>query len=314
MEDAMMGSHRLKVSVALVLLLLLLGSGAIGNVSAQTPPGWGGGGKGYEISLDRTVKHGGQASGSIKSTVEEPDWYAALTQSFQADGFRGKRFRLSAYVKSKDVHNSAALWMRIESIDGAGNYCVTLDHMKDRPINGTNDWKRCEIVLDVPNEDVARIVFGALLAGKGQIWVDDFKFETVDRSVKTTGQVREPVLGNHALPMGLPKEPSNLDFEHVEPRPAAATAREPARDAGAAKAAKQAGEILKSALGAADQVKDEPRRAFALMMVGTAQARSGERDGAAKTFTQAVYTANAITHADPARAQGRKGMTLMYLA
>jgi hypothetical protein len=120
---------------------------------------------------------------------------------------------MTAYVKSKDVENMAGLWMRVESIDGKGNYCLSTDMMGDRPIKGTNDWKQYEVVLDVPDEDSAQIFFGVLLFGKGQVWVDDFKFEVVDKTVKTTGGVREPVKGKHELSKGLPKEPKNLDFE-----------------------------------------------------------------------------------------------------
>jgi RNA polymerase sigma factor (sigma-70 family) len=180
--------------------------------SGKLPPGWGGGGTGYEVTVDRTAKHGGQASGSIKSTATNPDWYAALTQAFKADEFRGKRLRLTAYLKSKDVESSAALWMRIESIDGNGRYCLSLDHMGDRPIKGTSDWRQYEVILDVP-QDPAQITFGALLAGKGQLWVDDFRFEAVNQTVKTTGQVREPARNNYALPKSLPKQPRNVDFE-----------------------------------------------------------------------------------------------------
>ena len=67
--------------------------------------------------------------------------------------------------------------------------------------------------MDVPNEDSGQIFFGASLAGKGHVWVDDFKLEAVDKTVKTTGRVREPVKSKHELPKGLPKEPKNLDFE-----------------------------------------------------------------------------------------------------
>ena len=209
-----MCTYESKVVGALMLTGLLLVSGNTGNVHADFPAGWGGGGSGdYELSVDTTVKHGGKASGSIKSTTTEPTWYGAFTQAFKPDDYRGKRLRMTAYVKSKDVANSAALWMRIEAIDGMGNYCLSLDHMGDRPIKGTNDWKEYEVVLDVPNQASAQIFFGVMLAGKGQVWVDDFKFEAVDKAVKTTGRGREPVKSKHELSKGLPKEPKNLDFE-----------------------------------------------------------------------------------------------------
>jgi RNA polymerase sigma factor (sigma-70 family) len=184
-----------------------------GSVGNQFPAGWGGGGEDYEIRVDRTVKHGGKASGSVKSIATRPTWYGALTQAIKADDFRGRRLRMTAYVKSRDVEGSAGLWMRIEGIDAKGNYSLSDDYMGSRPIKGTSDWKQYEVVLDVPQEGFAQICFGALLAGKGQVWVDDFKLEAVDKAVQTTGTAHQPVKGKHELAQKLPKKPRNLDFE-----------------------------------------------------------------------------------------------------
>ena len=63
---------------------------------------------------------------------------------------------------------------------------LSFDNMSDRPIVGTTDWKKYDIVLDVPN-NASNIAFGALLSGTGQIWFEKLTFEIVDTSVKTTG-------------------------------------------------------------------------------------------------------------------------------
>lgn len=80
--------------------------------------------------------------------------------------------------------------------------------MQTRPIKGSIDWARHEIVLDVPKES-GDIAFGVLLAGTGQVWVDDFRFEVVGNDVPTTG-------GNPGQPPRrpeAPEQPANLDFE-----------------------------------------------------------------------------------------------------
>jgi RNA polymerase sigma factor (sigma-70 family) len=185
----------------------------------EFPAGWGGGGgKDYEIRVDRTVRHGGKASGSIKSFTRRPLWYGALTQAFKADRFRGRRLRMTAYVKSRDVENSAGLWMRVEGSDGKGNYSVSSDLMRTR-IKGTTDWKQYEVVLDVPKEGAAAIYFGVMLAGKGQVWADDFKFEAVGEDVKTTGGRVETGKAPGGPLKRLPTDPRNLDFEQPSPEP-----------------------------------------------------------------------------------------------
>ncbi len=152
----------------------------------------------YEFSVDKSVAHGGKASGLLKSRSAEAKAFGALSQSIKADDYRGKRLRLSGYVRADGVIGWAGLWMRVDA-PKAGQP-IALDNMHERPIKGTSDWVRYEVVLDV-SSDAAIIVFGALLDGAGQIWVDDLKLEIVDTSVATTGwQTRE-------------RQPQNLDFE-----------------------------------------------------------------------------------------------------
>ena len=136
-----------------------------------------------------------------------------MTQAINADKFRGRRLRITAYVKSKDVKNSAGLWIRMEAHDGKGHYSISSDLLGDRSIKGTNDWKQHEVVIDVPKEGTAIIYFGALLVGKGQIWVDDFQFEIVGNDVKTTAKVGETGKATAEPAQGLQTVPRNLGFE-----------------------------------------------------------------------------------------------------
>ncbi len=69
--------------------------------------------------------------------------------------------------------------------------------MVNRPIRGTTNWTKCEIIMDVP-ENAGNISYGALLHGSGQIWFDNLVFETVKPA---------PVIEARL------KEPTNLNFE-----------------------------------------------------------------------------------------------------
>ena len=169
----------------------------------ETPKGWfraGSHPKEYEMALDHAVTHGGKASASLKSVVLETSGFGTLMQTFKADAHRGQRVRLSGYLLSKDVSDWAGLWMRV---DGPKNEVLAFDNMQDRAIKGTGDWQKCEIVLDVP-EEAQEIAFGLLLTGRGQVWMDDLKFEAVGKDVPTTGG---------GLNQRAPQGPKNLDFE-----------------------------------------------------------------------------------------------------
>ena len=166
----------------------------------ETPKGWyrtGASPQDYDMSVDRKVIHSGKASATLKSIAVKPMGFGALMQSFDAGAFRGKRVRMSGYVRSKDVARGAGMLMRVDG-PKTGTH-LAFDNMGDRPIRGTKDWTRYVIVLDVPEEAVS-IAFGALLTGAGQIWIDDLQFEIVGKDTATTSNIMTP------------NEPRNLDF------------------------------------------------------------------------------------------------------
>ncbi|HMW33435.1 MAG TPA: AraC family transcriptional regulator, partial [bacterium] len=74
------------------------------------------------------------------------------------------------------------------------------DFMYDRPIKGTIEWKKQEVVIQIP-VDAERIFYGVWLEGKGKIWVDDFVIEIVGEETPITA-------GRRIL-----KRPRNLNLE-----------------------------------------------------------------------------------------------------
>jgi len=124
-------------------------------------------------------------------------------QSVDASPYRGKRLRMTAFVKSLDVAAWAGLWMRV---DGPGGV-LAFDNMSTRPIKGKTEWAQYSVVLDVP--DTAKLVaFGVLVQGSGSVSIDDFAFETVGTDIPTTGRHLPEIPGPD-----LPKSPQNLSFE-----------------------------------------------------------------------------------------------------
>jgi RNA polymerase sigma factor (sigma-70 family) len=175
------------------------------------PKGWWGGAAKrdeYEAGTDRQVFHGGKASGYVEMKDVGDEDFGTLAQSFKADDYRGKRLRLSAWLKTKDVAGGAALWMRVDGEDKT----LSFDNMEKRRVKGSNDWAKYEIVLDVPAAS-KDITFGLLLAGKGRAWVDDFKFEIVDDKVKSTNILEQEIPIKRPDGAEVPDKPRNLDFE-----------------------------------------------------------------------------------------------------
>lgn len=155
----------------------------------------------YKMGIDRENVHKGRASAFLKSvTVQSHGEFATMMQQFKAEKYLGKRIKLSGFIKSKDVDGFCGFWMRVD--DSLGDV-LQFDNMSDRPIVGNNEWNHYHIVLDVP-ENSAVIAFGVLLSGNGQVWIDELKFEEVDKQTPTT---------NIDFSADLLDEPVNLSFE-----------------------------------------------------------------------------------------------------
>ena len=134
----------------------------------------------YVITVDTSTKHEGNASTSIKfGCGNDEDSWTALFQAIAADDYRGKRVRLTGWLRTADATHGG-FFMRVDT-----DRAVALDNMNNRPIKGTTDWKMYSIVLDVPTA-ATKIEFGPILGGKGQLWADDFKLDIVDNSIPST--------------------------------------------------------------------------------------------------------------------------------
>ena len=169
----------------------------------KPPKGWfvaGSHPREYVASVDREMFRSGSGSAHFESAVLKTGGFGTLMQVFQAGDFRGKRVRMSGYVRSREVQDWAALWMRV---DGPKGKSLAFDNMQDRPIKATTDWTKYEIVLDVPTE-AEQIVYGVLLSGRGDVWMDDIKFDIVAKDVSATKE---------KVPNQIPDAPVNLDFE-----------------------------------------------------------------------------------------------------
>jgi len=157
----------------------------------------------YELGIDTKVAYHGKNSGYLKAKVVEPKGFGTMMQMFKANDYLNKRMRFSAVVKSGGIESWAGLWMRI---DGPTQRPLGFDNMQNRPIKGTTDWQKYEVVLDVSPESV-NIAFGVLLEGKGQVWLSEMQFEEVGDDVPTTS------LEGHGE---FPDKPGNLDFAEDE--------------------------------------------------------------------------------------------------
>jgi hypothetical protein len=168
---------------------------------ADAPAGWiiaGSSPKDYLFAADTENAVDGRRSASIAAKAgASAAGFGTLMQTIAADDYRGGRWRLSAHLRTENVAR-AQMWMRI---DGPDRKVLGFDNMEMRPIVGTTNWTRYEIVLDVPSDSID-IAFGFVLGQAGKVWADGFKLEKVPLSVALT-----------ARGAARPRAPVNAGFE-----------------------------------------------------------------------------------------------------
>jgi len=191
-----------KVCMAMIVGILTMNSLPI--IAADTlPNGWfkaGSNPSDYKMGIDKDISFDGNKSAFIESDSADSKGFGTMMQSASVEDYRGKRVRLTVYIKTQDVSNWTGGWFRI---DGNQKKPLAFDNMKNRPINKTRDWSKYTMVLDVANEATS-MAYGVLLAGNGKVWFDNLSFEIVDKST--------PVTDFYAIK--VQKKAKNLSFEN----------------------------------------------------------------------------------------------------
>lgn len=143
--------------------------------------------KDFLFTTDTAATHTGQPSTLLGCVKKDVVGFGTVMRNQPAKAFLGKRVRMSAWVKAENVEKWAGLWLRVDGL----NKELAFDNMGKRPIKGTLDWQRYDVVLDVAPE-AQSLAFGILLDGPGHVWLDDLRFEIVDTSVAITDTAGGP--------------------------------------------------------------------------------------------------------------------------
>jgi hypothetical protein len=136
----------------------------------------------YRIGVDPQVKHMGRPALSVRSESQQTQVDAGMALQY-AQGYRGKRVRLSANVRVAAADGWGGLLLQ------AGGEAIRFIDAAEIPFGaggrGNADWAPMSVVVDVPS-DAKSVSMGLVLVGNGQVWASDMKFEVVDAAVPLT--------------------------------------------------------------------------------------------------------------------------------
>ena len=160
----------------------------------KLPDQWAQMGTGYILKTDTLEKRSGDAAILIESPQEKRgSSFGSVAYTIPVN-YEGKEIELKGFLKLKDVSDGfAGLFLRVDGESGV----LQFDNMQSRNLNGTTDWTQYSVKLPLP-ADGNKIVLGALLTGKGQLWVDDLEVFIDGKDIKEAKE-RPPVVYRASL-------------------------------------------------------------------------------------------------------------------
>ena len=194
-----------------------------GSSEKCCPPGWdfqylttGG----CELEVSRAVAHSGSSSVLVKDKKdhEDPGCAAVLAQHVRADAYRGKRVRVSAFLRTEGFRGEVALVMSVRSEQRQLGFSM----MERRVTSAATDWGEYSVVLEIPADSLL-FTFNINVFGNGRVWADSITVDVVPDStlIPPGNGVRQgapPFAPNQSHEVrdqyaNAPAAPINLGFE-----------------------------------------------------------------------------------------------------
>jgi hypothetical protein len=157
---------------------------------------------GFKCGMDPNVTSSGKPALLLLSTTAAPIADGNAFCRIDVTPFLGKRVRISAMLKSANLANWAGIgmagiaqngkWVRFDTLSNQ-----LLNGARNRPLSGTTDWSRVEIVSDIPR-DISQLMVGLQMKGSGRVWIDDAKIEVVGNDAPTTDDQKPHLYSDYA--------------------------------------------------------------------------------------------------------------------
>lgn len=159
-------------------LLMLPGSWSIKKVD------------GFVYSIDEKHKRSDSKSFTISSTqYSNTTTHMPFSQVVPINVSKPTRISISVYIKTNEIKGEAGLWSQIWDKDNKQIGFANLQ-MQNVFINGTSDWTKYSINLNV-DEQSKSLLLGGYLKGAGAVWYDDFSLDAYDTKEPPSKEVEK---------------------------------------------------------------------------------------------------------------------------
>lgn len=175
-------------------------------------------GPGVKSGMDPNVTSSGKPALLLLSTAGNPVADGNAFCRVDVTPFLGKRIRISTMLKSANLANWGGIAMAAIARDGKWVSFDTLsnqllDGAVNRPISGTTDWSRVEIVSDIP-ADTSQLMIGLRMKGSGRLWIDGTTIEVVGSDTPTTDDQNPHLYSDYAPKYSLSMDQSTTRDGH----------------------------------------------------------------------------------------------------
>jgi hypothetical protein len=150
------------------------------NAKRHLPEGWyypTGTNGGYSASLDSVTKHGGKYALKLEDLKTGGEFGSCLYHLPAI--YNGTKIKVTGFLKTQDVEGFAGIMLRVDGDEGV----LAFDNMQEHGVKGTTGWQEYSVELDYNADQAQHIILGAVLSGKGTLWLDDLQLFIDGKSI-----------------------------------------------------------------------------------------------------------------------------------
>lgn len=199
---------------ALATILLLASLTGAASVAADGVWVQNGDRDGYRVAGSGDPLSDSGATVSVRSTGTSPGPFGGGSTELDATSYRGHTVLLSAQLGTRDAIKGGSIWLRADGPSGRMAFATS----QGQPVAGTSAPTHRQIHIDVP-AGATRLVFGALLAGPGEVSATGLRLRRDAPSAAAEAVSATQLLdATIAIVRGNALRARNVDWPRVEAR------------------------------------------------------------------------------------------------